>query len=175
MMLMILAALLAGSGAQADGPKTTDVHAFSIGKETNNSVVSYDVKMTRDCRIDKDDPLDINWLTPLPNGGVRKDGLNLIEKSLYGMDVEHVDPASLQGEVKAMKSRGVKLTIDIVPVRSSGRCTVKTFVAGSKLPSEVAVSSLFLQRFDGQKPSQVAVRGYDSSNGKPVQYVVDFG
>jgi hypothetical protein len=109
----------------------------------------------------------------MKGGSSKRDGLNFIEKALYGIDVKQAKPTSLEGEVKAMKSQGITLVVYIIAKKASNRCLVETRISGSKLPSDVIVDSLYLQRFSGDKPTQVAVRGRASDTGKPVKYIID--
>jgi hypothetical protein len=170
-----VAAILGALGSYADEESKILAHAFSIGKETNQSYVSYDVRLTPDCRIDKDDPLKLYWVTPLKEGGARQDSLNLIEKKLYGMDVQKTEPTMLLGEVKAVKRRRTTLKLRITSERASGKCVVHTYVTGDTLSHEMTISSLYLQSFSGQKPNQVAINGRDSETGKPEKHVIIFG
>jgi len=156
-----------------DHGKNLMVHAFSVAKEINQSYVSYDVRLTPTCQIDTKDPLDLKWVTPLKGGSSRRDGLNFIEKNLYGLDIEKTKPTSIQGQVKAVKRQGVTLVVQIIAKKSSNRCLVETRISGTKLPSDVIVDSLFLQRFSGNTPTQVAVKGRDTDSGNPVKYVLD--
>lgn len=171
-----LAVLFAGStGLGDERPPDRPVHVFSVAKEINNSYVSYDVRLTEDCRIDEKDPLALYWVTPLPSGGTRIDGLNFVEKGLYGMDVQKTGPHLLIGEVKALKSRGVRLSVHITADRQGNRCVARATVSGPSIPEAVVIHSLFLKHYSGATPKQVVVSGLDSKTRQSKSYALNVG
>jgi hypothetical protein len=171
--LFVIAGPVAAPTFGDEQPPETQVHAFSVAKETNPNYVSYQVRLAPGCRIDTKDPIEMHWVTPTKDGGTRKDSLNLVENRLYGMDVDKSDPGSLEGEIKAVKDRGLKLTVRVTAGKSAHGCSVRTVVFGDKLPRPVVVSSLYLQHFSGQRPAQIAVSGRDSATGRPAHYVLN--
>jgi hypothetical protein len=67
---LFMAAVFGVRYIRADDKTPRDLfHAFSIGKETNQNYVNYDVWLKNGCQIDKDDPLKIYWVSPLKGGG----------------------------------------------------------------------------------------------------------
>lgn len=162
--------------AAGDNPKAAQmINAFSVAKEINNSYVNYDVRLTSDCRIDVDDPLELYWVTPDGKGGMRKDGLNFIEKFLYGVDVKKKDPQVLVGEVKALERHNISLPLRIEAYKKGDSCYVRTVLSGPKIPRELTVSTLYLKSYSGSTPKQIAVSGTDTETNQFRRYIVDLG
>jgi hypothetical protein len=169
---------VAGAAAQLwqhDALADHAINAFAVAKEINSNFVNYDARLTDDCRFDENDPLDIYWMSPEKDGSFRRDGLNFIEKMLYGVNISHQDPHVLVGEVKAVEKKGLKLPFRIVATRQGNGCSVRTYVSGHPLPHEITLSSLFLKKFSGSSPKQMAINGTDNQTRKYTSYTVDLG
>lgn len=173
---MLIYVFLAGViCAGDDAPFTQAVHAFSVAKETNQSYVSYDAKLTQDCSFNEKDPLELYWMTPLGKGHFRRDDLNFIENKLYGMDVQKTEPHLLVGEVKALRGHDVKLTVRIVTYKKGQSCSVRTTVQGPAIPNELVIHSIFLKSYSGSTPKQIAVSGLDSKTRRKKSYDLNVG
>jgi hypothetical protein len=149
--------------------------AFAISKDINSNVVQYDVNLTDDCQFKNRNPFNIYWARSGSLDTKDRDKLNFIEKALYGVDVREFDSHQLTGEIKALQKRRIKVQLRMVAMKEGGSCTIKTYASGAQLPKEIELSSIRLEKFEGETPKQLALKAKEENKVSQNTYIIGLG
>lgn len=98
-----LAALLPIPPAAAD----CDAPVFTISRSLNANVVIYEAVLDETGAIDRHHPLRVTWLLLERNGS--REGLNFLERGVYGYTVDTTPEGEVSIRLKARRSLPVRL------------------------------------------------------------------
>ncbi len=107
MVLLVVGAALALSGATVAWAQVTADKLFFIQRSKNANEVHYDARVTKEGTLDPKDPVEGYWLNKT-EGGTRS-SITLLQKIAYGYDVDPAANGTWRMKLKAFPDRPLTL------------------------------------------------------------------
>ncbi len=148
----------------------TILPAFFISKDKNKNLVKYDLKVNGDCSLNRDEPFDFYWMS-FNDNKFERENMNFIEKHYYGVNLDKTDNQEVKGEVKILKKMNLGMVLTVRLKKNNGKCDVESLV--NTKDGEVLLKNIHLQKFDGQKPSELIVIGKNLKSNQDVNLLID--